>query len=205
VASIDLYIHTRKQAQGLEAASVGGAARATKSGGRQATTGGGEVATMCGHAVGPDPLQAKEDTMNSTVKVALLVVVIVACLGFVVFRLVGGKPKGGPGAPGVGVERDLYCMECKKGYKASLDESIYMPLLMGGQNVNPKHTCPNCGKAAGVAALKCAACGEIVPSPGMQGMMGGAGGRSKGITCPKCKKPLILQAPTAAPGPAPAQ
>ncbi len=144
--------------------------------------------------------------MNSTVKVTLLVIVIAACLGFIVYRSFGSKGKGAADGAVVSAEREMYCLECKTAYKTTLDESAYMPLLMGGQNANPKHTCPNCGKAGGVAAIKCASCGEVVPSPGMQSMMmPGPGGRPKAPPCPKCKKPLTLQAPSAAPAPAAGQ
>jgi hypothetical protein len=127
--------------------------------------------------------------MNSTVKVALLVVVIVACLGFVVARMMGGKK--GSGTSAGGGERDLYCLECKAAYKAKVDDSVFMPLQMGGKNATPKHTCPKCSKAAGVAAIKCPNCGELVPSPGMQSMMM-AGGAAKKEMCPKCNKPLSM-------------
>ena len=132
--------------------------------------------------------------MNSTVKVAVLIVVIVACFGFILFRSFGGK-KGGAGGAEVNSEKDMYCLECKKAYKATIDESTFMPLQMGGVNANPKHTCPTCSKAAGVAAIKCGSCGQLVPNPGMQAMMMPAGGgRPQGANCPLCKKPLAAVA-----------
>lgn len=131
--------------------------------------------------------------MNSTVKAVLLVVVIVACLGFVVMRLVGGGKKGG-GAAGPATEKDMYCLDCKKAYKATIEDNLYMPLQMGGEKASPKHTCPTCSKQSGVAAIKCSSCGELVPSPGMQMMMmgGGPGAGMKKPACPKCGKPLTM-------------
>lgn len=154
--------------------------------------------------------------MNSTVKAVLLVVVIAACLGFVVFRMMGGKKASGGGG-GASSEKDLYCLECKKPYKAKVEDNVFMPLQMGGEKASPKHTCPTCGKQAGVAAIKCASCGELVPSPGMQSMMmGGAGPGAAGMkkpACPKCGKPLTMAAtmgsgsggPAGGPAPAPAK
>ena len=133
--------------------------------------------------------------MNSTVKVVVLVVVIVACLGFVVMRFTGGGGKAGPGMSEAG-EKDMYCLECKKPYKAKLSESEATPLMMAGTQANPKHTCPTCGKAAGVCAVKCAACGALVPSPGMQMLMMPAGANGmKPPKCPACGKVLKV-APT---------
>jgi hypothetical protein len=154
------------------------------------------MAAWCGLPPEVTPAnQKKEGTMNSTVKVALLVVVIVACLGFVVFRLVGGKKGGGGPSGGPGGEKDLYCLDCKKAYKATVEDNVFMPLQMGGVNATPKHKCPTCGKDSGVAAVKCPSCTELVPSPGMQAMMsimGPAGAKKGGATCPKCNKPLSM-------------
>ncbi|MBN2450768.1 MAG: hypothetical protein JXR77_10290 [Lentisphaeria bacterium] len=140
--------------------------------------------------------------MNSNVKVIVLIVVIALCLGFVVMRLVGGKGGGGGGAVSADTELQMICLECKQPYTAKVSQDMAMPLQMAGTKAEPKHQCPNCGKSAGVAAVKCAACGALVPSPGMQAMnMMGPG--MKPPLCPACKKPL-KPAPTAESGmPAP--
>ncbi len=139
--------------------------------------------------------------MSNAAKTALLVAVIVICLGFVVYRLARGSGSGAGGGPAEGAseaQRDLYCLECKEHYTAALKREEYGPLFMAGTNAATKHTCPKCGKQAGVAAVKCKACGEWVPSPGTQGMnrpgMGGpAGARGPAApVCPKCKKPLEM-------------
>jgi len=135
--------------------------------------------------------------MNSTVKGVLLVVVIAACLGFVGYRMFGGSG-GGAASPTPKAEHDLYCLNCKKHYSEVMEAKDYAPLLMQGINASQKHTCPTCGKQAVVAAIKCSACGEWVPSPGMQGvgrpvMNGPRGPRGPvGPTCPKCGKPLQM-------------
>ncbi len=152
------------------------------------------MAAWCGLPPGKVPAKQKEGAMNNTVKVVVLVLVIVVCLGFVIARLAGGK-KGAAAGGGGSQERDMYCLECKKAYKATLDDQKFMPLQMGGENANPKDTCPNCGKQAGVAAIKCPNCGNLVPSPGMQAMMmasGGMPGGGKKPVCPVCKKPLAM-------------
>jgi len=142
--------------------------------------------------------------MSGPVKTVLLAVVILACLGFVVFRLTRSSGSGGSGGGGGGAEaaaestRDLYCTECKTHYTAVLKREQYMPLFVMGANASPKHTCTACGKPGGVAAIKCAACGEWVPSPGTQGLNrpggkgGPAGGGPASPPCPKCKKPLQM-------------
>lgn len=134
--------------------------------------------------------------MSGSVKTVLLVVVIIACLGFVVFRLTRGSggSSGGAAAATAEESKDLYCTDCKTHYTAVLKREQYMPLFVMGANASPKHTCTACGKPAGVAAIKCAACGEWVPSPGTQGMNrpGGPGAGPGAPTCPKCKKPLQM-------------
>ena len=140
---------------------------------------------------GPTKIKLRKGNMNSTVKVVVLVVVIVACLGFVVMRFVGGKKSSSGDQIAGGGEVQMYCLDCKKPYKAKLSEEEATPLMMAGINANPKAKCPMCGKNAGVCAIKCAACGAIVPSPGMQVLMMPAGANGmKPPKCPKCGKIL---------------
>jgi hypothetical protein len=129
--------------------------------------------------------------MNSNVKTIVLAVVIVACLGFVVLRLVGSgdssDSEGEAGGPGTG-EYSFYCTACNEVYNAEISEGAFMPLQMAGIQSNPKHPCPKCSKPAGVPAMNCPACSAQIPSPGMAALSG-QNPRMRAV-CPKCKAPL---------------
>jgi len=132
---------------------------------------------------------------NKPVMAIVLILVIVACVAFMVRS--GAKKSGAP-AGGGSQERDLICLACEKSFKAPMKDEEWMPLQMQGKNSAKKVKCPACGKDEGVAAQKCASCGELVPAAGMMGMMGPG---AKAPMCPKCKKPLTQMAkgPVAAP------
>jgi len=132
---------------------------------------------------------------NKPVLAIVLILVIVACVAFMVRS--GGKKSGASAGSGP-QERDLVCMACEKSFKATVKDEEWMPLQMQGKNSTKKLKCPACGKDEGVAAQKCASCGELVPAAGMMGMMGPG---SKAPLCPKCKKPM-MSAPKAPGAPA---
>ena len=141
------------------------------------------------------PHTVEESEMDNKVKGAILAVVIVACLGFVGYRMFGGGGQGGAGSESE-ADRDLYCTQCRKHYTAAVSESLYAQLMMAGMNAGTKATCPDCSQAAAVAAVNCGACGEWVPSPGSGSGSGSSRGpRSRGPVCPACKKPLVLPTP----------
>ncbi len=133
---------------------------------------------------------------NKPVLAIVLIVVIVACVAFMIRS---GTKKGGAASTGP-QERDLVCMACDKTFKASVKDEEWMPMQMQGKNANKKLKCTACGKDEGVAAQKCGSCGELVPAAGMMGMMGPG---SKAPACPKCKKPLMNPMTQGAPGQAP--
>ena len=131
--------------------------------------------------------------MSQKVKVAVLIVIIVACLGFLVSRfVVGNRSVAGGGGGGT----ELICTDCGNVYSAKLNQDEMVRLMTGGLNAQPKHTCAACGKAAGVIAMQCPQCGATVASPGPQGMMGAP-------KCPECKKLLLAPPPTTEGGPVP--
>lgn len=133
---------------------------------------------------------------NKPVMAIVLIVVIVACIAFMIHS--GTKKSGSGGASAGGPQgHDLICMACNKPFKLTMKDEEWMPMQMQGKNATKKVKCPACGKDEGVAAQKCASCGEIVPAAGMMGMMGPGAG-AKASVCPKCKKPLVT---TSQPGP----
>jgi len=138
---------------------------------------------------------------NKPVLAIVLILVIVACIAFMVHN--STKKKGGSSASGGSQERDFVCLSCDKHFTTPMKDEEWMPLQMQGKNAQKKLKCPECGKDEGVAAQKCPNCGEWVPVVGMMGMMGqGASGGMKAPVCPKCKKPMASAAPGGAPVPA---
>jgi hypothetical protein len=126
---------------------------------------------------------------NKPVMAIVLILVIVACVAFMVRS--GTKKSGGAASSGP-QERDLVCMACEKSFKATVKDEEWMPMQMQGKNASKKMKCSACGKDEGVAAQKCGSCGALVPAAGMMGMMGPG---SKAPACPKCKKPLMSGMP----------
>ena len=144
--------------------------------------------------------------MNKNALAAILIVVIVVCLGFVVMRTFKGSGSGGASGSSSG-NHDFFCLACNKAFQADMKETDFMPLQMQGKNASKKVPCPTCKKEEGVVAAKCPSCGELSAHPGMmgmgmmQGMQGGPGGggaKPQVPLCPKCKKPLFQSEP--APG-----
>lgn len=130
---------------------------------------------------------------NKPVLAIVLILVIVACIAFMIHS--SSKKSGGGASSATPQERDLICLSCDKPFKATLKDEEWMPMQMQGKNASKKLKCPACGKDEGIAATKCGSCGELVPAVGMMGMMGPG---AKAPMCPKCKKPL-MQAPQGQP------
>lgn len=105
-------------------------------------------------------------------------VVVVAAVGFTVFRM------GGGGTEVVATERHFYCLDCQEGFTASPEQSReLMQEAAKDKSAGPGMVkCPKCGKIRCVACRKCTKCGTyfVIPEKGMGPTL------SWRDTCPQC-------------------
>ena len=83
-----------------------------------------------------------------TVAVVVLVVVILACVGFIVYHVAGSRSSAGPDDASVVEQRDYKCAAC--GWSKSMAdlEADEMEKGPGAKEGEEFRKCPKCGKFA---------------------------------------------------------
>ena len=124
---------------------------------------------------------------GTTATVVVLVLVIVAAVGFIAYRVSRNRPA----TTDANTEIEMICTnpDCGHIFVHQAEAGEEMELQMGGRKI----TCPECGRTTATAAATCESCGAKVPSPGMLAMEPGMTGDKPPI-CPKCGKPLFKAA-----------